>query len=84
MVGGVVLENRIMLLPESNRMVRRLWCIDTDSHGECAVYADPDEAKDVMPKDFIWWQSGKIFWSDTAGTVSDKEIDKIGYSFDPR
>lgn len=83
MIGGTVLENRLTTSP--NRVaVRQLWCIDTrNPNDECAVFADPDEAADVRPGDRIWWQSGKIFWS-RHGEFHDKQIKKIGYSFDPR
>ena len=83
MVGGTVIENRVSSNPETGAIRRRLWCVDGRHGDECAVYADREEAADVRPGDRIWWQGGKIYWT-RDGLFVDREIRKIGFSFDPR
>lgn len=82
MIGGTVIENALDVQPETQRVVARLWCFSA-TEGECAVWADPHEASDVQPGDTIWWQSMEIMWS-RGGEFSDRVIQKVGYSFDPR
>lgn len=91
MIGGTVLENIVCQNPDTGEYRRRLWCVDRRSADECAVYADLEEAEDVRTGDWIWWQSGKIYWTRYPNGDSTKEpefvereINKIGYSFDPR
>lgn len=86
MVGGTVIENRVI-----DRAKRQIWCVDRVSSDECAVFADYDEAADMQAGDWIWWQSGKIYWTrhvnsdpDQGTEFVEREIRKIGYSFDPR
>lgn len=81
MIGGTIIDNTLMMQSETNRPVRRLWCY-SEGEGECAVYADPDEAEGVRVGDSIWWQSGKIMWT-RRPYFHDRTINKIGYSFDP-
>lgn len=83
MIGGTVIENQISACAETGKLRRRLWCVDRRHADECAVFADPDEAADVQPGDRIWWQSGKIYWT-RDGAFVEREIRKIGFSFDPR
>lgn len=90
MVGGTVIENVVADL-ESGTPARRLWCVERrNPSNECAVFADIDEASDVQPGDLIWWQGGKIFWTryenpeDEEPIFCEREISKIGFSFDPR
>lgn len=83
MVGGTVIENIVDKCQETGRVRRRLWCMDRRNSDECAVFADEEEAADVQPGDRIWWQSGKIYWT-RDGAFTEREIRKIGYSFDPR
>ncbi len=78
MVGGTVIENQ-----QTHADRRRLWCVDRRHGDECAVFADATEAADVRPGDRIWWQSGKIYWT-RDGAFTEREIRKIGFSFDPR
>jgi|AntRauTorckE5430_2_1112549.scaffolds.fasta_scaffold38974_2 hypothetical protein len=82
MIGGTIIENAIDVQPDTLRAVRRLWCY-SEGEGECAVWAEIEEAQNVKPGDTIWWQSGKIMWSgpDFEG---ERTISKIGYSFYPR
>ena len=89
MIGGTVIENSIVT--NTSRPLRRLWCVDRRRPAdECAVYAEIDEAVDVRPGDWIWWQSGKIYWTrHRPGTLNDPEfverpLKKVGGSFDPR
>ena len=84
MVGGQVIENRLDVSRETGSLRRILWCVDGRHHSdECAVFADAHEAEDVRPGDQIWWQGGKIYWT-RKGLFVDREIRKIGFSFDPR
>lgn len=83
MIGGTVIENQISACAETGRVRRRLWCVDRRHGDECAVFADLNEAADVQPGDRIWWQSGKIYWT-RDGAFVEREIRKIGFSFDPR
>lgn len=82
MVGGTVIENRLRLI-EGGDLRRQLWCVDRRHGDECAVFADPTEAEGVRPGDRIWWQGGKIYWT-RDGAFTEREIRKIGFSFDPR
>lgn len=91
MVGGTVIENVVTRNSETGAFRRRLWCADRRSSDECAVFADCHEAEDVQPGDWIWWQSGKIYWTrhvdgdpDKGSEFVEREIRKIGFSFDPR
>jgi hypothetical protein len=85
MVGGTVIESIETTAHGSGRRVRRLWCVEGGrSSDECAVYADPEEARKVRTGDKIWWQGRSIYWTDQDGCFEDKEIAKIGFSFDPR
>lgn len=83
MVGGTVIENQIRTCAETGSVRRRIWCVDRRRADECAVFADADEAQDIRPGDEIWWQCGSIYWT-RAGEFADREIRKIGFSFDPR
>lgn len=85
MVGGVIVGNLRTISHGSRRDVRLLWCVDPRRpNDECAVYADPIEAKDVKPGDRIWWQGGTIYWTTADERIVEKELPKIGFSFDPR
>lgn len=84
MIGGKVIENKIVRQPETSRKLRRLWCVDTVYQSdELAVYTTPDNGKNVQGGDDIWWQSGKIYWS-RGNDFRDVPMPKVGYSFDPR
>lgn len=78
MVGGTVIEN---ILAGADK--RRLWCVDRRHGDECAVFAGAAEAADVRPGDRIWWQGRSIYWT-RDGAFTDREIRKVGFSFDPR
>ena len=90
MVGGTVIENRAVLCGEAKTWRRQLWCADRRSTDECAVFADMDEAEDVRAGDWIWWQSGTIYWTryehpdDEEPVFCEVPLKKIGFSFDPR
>lgn len=91
MVGGTVIENVICRSSGTGLLRRRLWCADRRSTDECAVFADVEEAEDVRVGDWIWWQGGKIYWtrypngdSSQEPEFVEREIRKIGFSFDPR
>lgn len=83
MVGGTVIENQTVTCRETGRVRRRLWCVDRRHGDECAVFADREEAAEVRPGDRIWWQGRKIYWT-RDGAFTEREISKIGFSFDPR
>ncbi len=88
MVGGTVIEAKPMRItagayPGKQTDVIRLWCADRRSSDECAVYALSEEAADAKPGDWIWWQGGNIYWT-RHGAFIEREIKKIGFSFDPR
>lgn len=83
MVGGTVIENQVSTCAETGRIRRRIWCVDRRYNDECAVFADAEEAEDVQPGDRIWWQGGSIYWT-RDGAFVEREIRKIGFSFDPR
>lgn len=83
MVGGTVIENLLSRCGATHQERRRLWCVDRRHGDECAVFADPEEARDVIPGDRIWWQGGRIYWT-RDGAFTEREIRKIGFSFDPR
>lgn len=82
MVGGTVIEVKLTRT-EGGCDVARLWCVDRRHADECAVYADPVEGAKVRPGDRIWWQCGKIHWT-RDGAFTEREIRKVGFSFDPR
>lgn len=87
MVGGTIIEAKLMKAHGSGRDVLRLWCVDQRNGDECAVYAEPYIGQNVnLPEvgDEIWWQGGTIYWSDRERTFVDSPIPKIGFSFDPR
>lgn len=84
MVGGTVIENRVGEGGRGQGQRRQLWCVD--HHGrseECAVFCDIEAGKDVRPGDRIWWQGGTIYWT-RDGEFTEREIPKVGFSFDPR
>ncbi len=88
MVGGTVIESQSTCIvageyPGRQADVVRLWCMDGRHGDECAVYADLTEALGVMPGDRVWWQGRKIYWT-RDGAFTEREIRKIGFSFDPR
>ena len=80
MIGGTVIENALVRQNETDRLLRRLWCME--GNDECAVYAEPDDAAEVRTGDRIWWQAGKIMWS-REGEFRDRVFPKVGYSFTP-
>lgn len=75
MVGGKIIEVR----PEGEKT--RIWCID--KHDECAIYIE-SVADGPQPGDQIWWQGRAAMWTPADKRFVDKELRRIGYSFDPR
>jgi hypothetical protein len=84
MVGGTVIENALGIGQRSGEPRRQLWCVDSNSRSdECAVFCDIEAGKDVRPGDRIWWQERTIYWT-RDGEFVEREIPKVGFSFDPR
>lgn len=87
MIGGTVIENKLGKNGRSGDVRRQLWCVNHNGD-ECAVFCDIEGGADVRAGDRIWWQSGTIYWTrdetkNDRGFV-EREIDKVGGSFDPR
>lgn len=75
MVGGKIIEVR----REGERT--RIWCVDGSD--ECAIYI---ETPSEMPAlgDMLWWQGRTAFWTPADKRFVERELTRIGFSFDPR
>lgn len=76
MVGGRVIELR----KEGDLM--RVWCMDRNGD-ECAIYVAMPGGGQINIGDQVWWQGRKAFWT-APGGKEDVELERIGFSFDPR
>ena len=77
MVGGKVIEV-VAIRPG----ISRVWCMD-DRGDECAVNV---ETADVMPVvgRGAWWQSGWVYFDAGPDHPGERQVRKVGYSYDPR
>lgn len=80
MVGGKVIEVKRMTT-ENGRDVIRVWCVD--KFDECAIYIEPQKDS-PLPGDSVWWQGRVAMWTPADRRFVDKELPRVGYSFDPR
>ena len=75
MVGGKIIEVNL------DTRGLRLWCMDRNGD-ELAIYVKP-EKEIPCPGDDVWWQGRTAYWSTKNRTYVDRNLDRIGYSFDP-
>lgn len=75
MVGGKVIE--VLRKGEATR----LWCVD--SYGdETAIHVKTVEELPA-PGDDVWWQGRGAYWTPRDRRFRDRELERVGYSFDP-
>jgi hypothetical protein len=81
MAGGVVIEVMEAVSVTRPRIaVKRLWCVDKQTHDEVCVHAEwypPGSGPRVGES--IWWQAGSIYYDGDR-----KKVKKIGNTYRPK
>lgn len=77
MVGGIV----ITTIEGHNRVYINCKGTGCEKRETCAIYVRKNvDAMSVRPGDWLWWQSGKAFWTPADKRFKERELEKVSYS----